>query len=220
MKTLIPQTQLPYTNQEQLLLNARSSRNEYFAKIPWQYFTTHFVTRPCSDTHHRGIWHEYLNRVRVFHRDTLAYLWSEESRTARGDLYQVPVHFHALWFSHHPLDTHMLAKEWSALAGIGGRPIAIEPYNPSGEALAYVLKLADRSHCHWDFSNNLFLFLPEAVDLSTAQGRRRYRRHLARAGSRLMAPSDSATVTQGSSQDRSNIFQLQPGESYLSTPLW
>jgi hypothetical protein len=40
------------------------------------------------------------------------------------------------------------------LAGNGGKPIDIEPYDPSGEALAYVLKLADRSDCHWDCSNN------------------------------------------------------------------
>jgi hypothetical protein len=31
-----------------------------------------------------------------------------------------------------------------ALAGSGGNPIAIEPYNSSGDALAYVLKLAER----------------------------------------------------------------------------
>jgi hypothetical protein len=57
-------------------------------------------------------------------------------------------------------------------------------------ALAYVLKLADRDDGHWDFSNNLSLFLPESVELSNAQCRRRYRRHLARSNS----PPDRVTV--------------------------
>ncbi len=183
MNILVPDTELPYTNEEQLLLNARSARLEYFSRIQWQYFTTHFITRPSTTSQRRGIWQDYLTRVRALHRDTLAYLWSEESRTAHRDLYQVPVHFHALWFSHRPVDTRMMATEWKALAGFGGKPIAIEPYNPSGDALAYVLKLADRSDCHWDFSNNLSLFLPEP-DLSTAQSRRRYRRHLDRTSGR------------------------------------
>ncbi len=74
MNTLIPHTQLPYSSQEQLLLDARSARTAYFTRIPWQYFSTHFITRPSSDAHHRGIWYEYLNRVRELHRDTLAYL--------------------------------------------------------------------------------------------------------------------------------------------------
>ena len=91
----------------------------------------------------------------------------------------------------------MLATEWIALAGSGGNPIAIEPYNSSGAALAYVLKLADRDDCHWDFSNNLSLFLPESVDLSNAQCRRRHRRHLARANNPLTTPSDNGAVTLG-----------------------
>jgi hypothetical protein len=183
MNTAIPQTQLPYTTKEQLLLDARSERSAYFAHIPWQYFSTHFITRPSSDTHGRELWRTYLDNVRSLHRDTLAYLWSEESRTAYGDLYQIPVHFHALWFSHRQLDTRMLATEWKTLAGNGSKPIAIEPYDSSGGALEYVLKLADRDDCHWELSNNLSLFFPESVDLSNAQGRRRYRRHLARASS-------------------------------------
>jgi hypothetical protein len=183
MNTLIPNTQIPYTNQEQLLLNARSARPECFSRVQWQYFTAHFITRPSTNAHHRSIWHEYLNRVRELHRDTLVYLWAEESRSAHGDLYQIPVHFHALCFSHRKLNTHLMATEWKALAGYGGRPIDIEPYDPSGDALAYVLKLADRDDCHWEFSNNLSLFFPERIDLSTSQSRRRYRRHLARADS-------------------------------------
>jgi hypothetical protein len=79
-----------------------------------------------------------------------------------------------------------MATQWKALAGTGGRPIDIEPYNPSGDGLAYVLKLADRDDCHWEFSNNLSLFFRESVDLSTAQGRRRYNRHVARANNPLM----------------------------------
>jgi hypothetical protein len=189
MNALINNTQLMYTNQEQLLLNARSARPEYFTRIQWQYFTTHFITRPSTNAHRRSIWHEYLDRIRALHRDTLAYLWAEESRSAHGDQYRIPVHFHALWSSHRQLDTSMMATQWQALAGNGGRPFDIKPYNPSGEALAYILKLADRSDCHWDFSNNLSLFLPEPVDLSTCQGRRRYKRHLARANSVLTAPS-------------------------------
>jgi hypothetical protein len=63
MNNLIPHTEIPYTGQEQLLLNARSTRTTYFTKIPWQYFTTHFITRPSSDDHRRGIWYEYLKRV-------------------------------------------------------------------------------------------------------------------------------------------------------------
>ena len=194
MNTLILNTQIPYTTQEQLLLNARSARLEYFSRIPWQYFTTHFITRPSADAHRRDIWHEYINRVCTLHRDTLAYLWSEESRNAHGDLYQIPVHFHALWFSHRPLDTRMMATQWKALAGTGGKPIAIEHYDPSGGALAYVLKLADRSDCHWEFSNNLSLFSSESVDVSNAQARRRYRRHLARASNPLKTPSNNAAV--------------------------
>jgi hypothetical protein len=181
MNDLIHNTTLPYTNQEQLLLDSKYARTTYFTRIPWQYFTTHFITRPSSDAHRRGIWHEYLTRVRTSHRDTLAYLWSEESRTAHGDLYQLPVHFHALWFSNRQLDTRMMATEWKALAGTGGKPVDIEPYDSSGNGLAYVLKLADRDDCHWEFSNNLSLFFPESVDLSTAQSRRRYKRHMARA---------------------------------------
>jgi hypothetical protein len=106
----------------------------------------------------------------------------------------VPVHFHALWFSNRPLDIRMFASEWIALAGSGGNPISIEPYNSSGDALAYVLKLADRD----DSSNNLSLFLPESADFSNAQNRRRYRRHLARANSALMTASTSAAITLGS----------------------
>lgn len=181
MNTLIPNTQLPHNSQEQLLLNAKWSRQEYLARVPWQYFTTHFVTRASSDAHRRGIWYEYLSRVHALHRDTLAYLWSEESRAAHCDVYHVPVHFHALWSSCRRLDTFMMAMEWKALAGHGGRPIDVKPYDTSGSALAYVLKLADRDDCHWDFSHNLSLFFPESVDLSNAQARRRYRRHLARA---------------------------------------
>jgi hypothetical protein len=41
----------------------------------------------------------------------------------------------------------MLATEGIALAGSGGNPIVIEPYNSSGDPLAYVLKLADRDDC-------------------------------------------------------------------------
>jgi hypothetical protein len=197
MNDLIPNTTLTYTSQEQLLLDARSARLEYFTRIPWQYFTTHFITRPSSDAHRRGIWYEYLNRVRDLHRDTLAYLWSEESRTPHGDLYQVPVHFHALWSSNRQLDTHMMATEWKALAGTGGKPIDIEPYNSSGAGLAYVLKLADRDNCHWEFSNNLSLFFPESVDLSTSQNRRRYNRHLARASRQLMTAFNNTPVAVG-----------------------
>jgi hypothetical protein len=199
MNTFIPYTQISYTNQEQSLLNTRASRLEYFTTIPWQLFSTHFITNPnASSERRRSLWPEYLDRVRTLHRDTLAYLWSEERRSAYGDLYQVPIHFHALWFSHRQLDTSMLATEWIALAGSGGNPIAIEPYNSSGDALAYVLKLADRDDCHWDFSNNLSLFLPESVDFSNAQCRRRYRRHLARANSPLWTASDNAANTLGS----------------------
>jgi hypothetical protein len=197
MNTLIPHTHLPYTNQEQLLLDAKSTRTEYFTRVAWQYFTTHFITRPSSDAHRRELWREYVSQVRTLHRDTLAYLWSEESRTAHGDCYQVPVHFHALWLSHRQLDTLMMATEWKALAGNGGRPFEIEPYNSSGDGLAYVLKLADCSDCHWEFSNNLSLFFPESVDLSNAQCRRRYRRHLARANSPLVTASDNTPVSVG-----------------------
>ena len=49
MNTIIPHTELPYTDQEQLRLNARSSRIEYFNKIPWQYFTT--VVHPSRTGH-------------------------------------------------------------------------------------------------------------------------------------------------------------------------
>ena len=185
MNTLIADTQISYTNQEQLLLNSRVSRLEYFT-IPWQLFSTHFITNPnASSERRRSLWHDYLNRVRTLHRNTLAYLWSEERRTAHGDLYEVPIHFHALWCSNRPLDIRMLATEWKSLAGVGGKPVEIQPYNSSGDALAYVLKLADRDDCHWDFSNNLSLFLPESVELSNAQNRRRFRRHLARANSPL-----------------------------------
>jgi hypothetical protein len=93
----------------------------------------------------------------------------------------------------------MLATEWKSLAGVGGKRIEIEPYKSSGYALAYVLKLADRDDCHWDFSNNLSLFLPENGDLSNAQNRRRYRRHLARANS----PPDRVTVD--------SCFDIQKG---------
>ena len=65
-----------------------------------------------------------------------------------------------------------------------------------------MLKLADRSDCHWDFSNNLSLFLPETVDLATCQSRRRYRRHLARANSVLTAPSLDSAVCTSSDADR------------------
>src|ERR1700730_618693 len=102
MNTLIPHTQLPYNRQEQLLLNSQSARTVYFGKIPLNYFTTHCITRPTGDAHSRGIWHDYLNRVRTLHRDTLAYLWSEERRTAHDDPYRVPVHFHAFWCSKPP----------------------------------------------------------------------------------------------------------------------
>ena len=199
MNTLIPYTQISYTNQEQLLLNSRASRLEYFTTIPWQLFSTHFITTPnASSERRRFLWHDYLNRVRALHRDTLAYLWSEERRIAHDDLYRVPVHFHALWLSNRPLDTRMFASEWIALAGNGGNPIAIEPYNSSGDALAYVLKLADRDDCHWDFSNNLSLFFPESADFPNAQNRRRYRRHLARANSPLMTACTNAAITLGS----------------------
>jgi hypothetical protein len=195
MNTLIPNTQIPHTNQEQLLLNSRSSRVEYFS-LPWQLFSTHFITNQnTSSERRRSLWPEYLDRVRALHRDTIVYLWSEESRTAHDDLYRVPVHFHALWLSNRPLDTRMLSTEWKSLAGVGGKPIEIEPYNSSGDALAYVLKLADREDCRWDFSNNLSLFLPETVDLSNAQCRRRYRRHLARSNSQLMTASTNAAIT-------------------------
>jgi hypothetical protein len=172
-----------------LILNARSTRITYFTKIPWQYFSTHFITRPSFDAQRRSIWSEYLDRVHDLHRDTLAYLWSEGSRSAHADSYQVPVHFHALWFSNRQLDTDMMVTEWKALAGTGGKPINIQPYNSSGDGLAYVLKLADRDDCHWEFSDNLSLFFPESVDLSNAQGRRRYNRHLARANSPLIRGS-------------------------------
>jgi len=199
MNSLIPHTQISHTNQEQSLLNTRASRLEYFATIPWQLFSTHFITNPnASSERRRSLWPEYLDRVRTLHRDTLAYLWSEERRTAHGDLYQVPIHFHALWFSHRQLDTRMLSTERIALAGSGGNPIAIEPYNSSGDALADVLKLADRDDCHWDFSNNLSLLLPESADLTNAQNRRRYRRHLARANSSLMTASVNGAGTLGS----------------------
>jgi hypothetical protein len=199
MNTLIPYTQISYTNQEQSLLNTRASRLEYFTTIPWQLFSTHFITTPnASSERRRSLWPEYLNRVRALHRDSLAYLWSDERRTAHGDLYQVPIHFHALWFSNRPLDTRMLTTEWQSLAGVGGKPIEIEPYNSSGDALAYVLKLADRDDCHREFSNNLSLFLPENGDFSNAQNRRRHRRHLARANSPLMTASTNAPVTLGS----------------------
>ena len=218
MNTLIPDTQLPYTSQEQLLLNARSTRLEYFSRIQWQYFTTHFITRPSTTSQRGGIWQDYLTRVRAVHRDTLAYLWSEESRTAHGDLYQIPVHFHALWFSHRQLDTRMMATEWKALAGNGGKPFKLEPYNSGEAGLAYVLKLADRSDCHWEFSNNLSLFFPESIDLSNAQSRRRHRRHLARASSPPMTPSDNAAVTFRPSRNR---CQLQPeGEPFADHPVW
>jgi len=88
----------------------------------------------------------------------------------------------------------MMATGWKALAGTGGKPIEIEPYNSSGDGLAYVLKLADRDDCHWEFSNNLSLFSPQRDDLSNAQSRRRYNRHLARASGPLTTSSDNAAV--------------------------
>ena len=109
-----------------------------------------------------------------------------------------------------------MATEWKALAGTGGQPIDIEPYNSSGDGLAYVLKLADRADCHWDFSNNLSLFFRESVDLSTSQGRRRYNRHLARASSSRMKRSGNAADTLGLSWDGSNCCKLHPVESDLS----
>jgi hypothetical protein len=220
MNPIIPSTQLSYTSEEQSLLDARSARTTYFTNIPWQYFTTHFITRPSTNSKRRGIWREYIDRVRELHRDTLAYLWSEESRTAHGDLYQVPIHYHALWFSHRQLDTRMLPTEWKAVAGNGGKPFAIEPYDPSGGGLAYVLKLADRSDCHWEFSNNLSLFLPETSDLSTSRSRRRYRRHLARTSSQLITASDNAAVTLGHLRMEATCINYSPRESHLpTTPL-
>jgi len=88
----------------------------------------------------------------------------------------------------------MHATEWKSLAGVDGKPIDIALYNSCGDGLAYVLKLADRDDCHWDFSDNLSLFLPESVvDLSNAQCRRRYRRHLARAKGVLLSAPLAAT---------------------------
>ena len=182
MNTFIPNTQMPHTSQEHSPLNNRASRLEYLSTIPWQLFSTHFITNPnAGSERRRSIWHRYLARVRALHRDTLAYIWSEESRSVHDDLHRVPVHYHALWFSNNAPDTRMLANEWNSLAGLGGKPIEIDSYDPCRDGLAYVLKLADRDDCHWDFSNNLSLFLPEGVDLSNAQCRRRNRRHLGRA---------------------------------------
>ena len=55
----------------------------------------------------------------------------------------------------------------------------------------------DRSDCHWDFSNNLSLFLPEmsTFPMLSADAARR---HLARANSPLWTASDIGTVTLGS----------------------
>jgi hypothetical protein len=42
MNSLIPDTEIPYTNQEQSLLTSSVSRLEYFTPFPWQLFSSSF----------------------------------------------------------------------------------------------------------------------------------------------------------------------------------
>ncbi|MGO9114555.1 MAG: hypothetical protein ACLP9L_35510 [Thermoguttaceae bacterium] len=126
------------------------------------------------------VWKDYIDEIGDHHRDTIGYLWSMERRDPHGEYGLIRPHFHALWVSPHPLDTRMMEDSWKHVAGSGGNPVLIESFDETESGLEYVLKVADHPDCSWDFSPNLSFFAPGQVDVSTAQARRRLRRHQSR----------------------------------------
>ena len=80
-------------------------------------------------------------------------------------------------------------------AGTSGRPIDIRRCDGSPTVISYLLKLAEHPDCHWEFSPSLQLFMPGLADMSTSQGRRRYRRFLARAGPMKDVPEGAECLT-------------------------
>lgn len=179
---LISSTGLPYTHQEQAILNARTSRIAHFSQIPWKYFAAYTISRPIGqrDDYPLQLWGDYIDQIGAHHRDTIGHLWSMERRRQHGDYSAIRPHFHALWVSPSSLDTRMMEAAWKAVAGNGGNPVHIEPFNRTDSGLQYVLKMAGHPDCHWDFSPNLSFFMPGPVDVSSAQARRRLHRHLSR----------------------------------------
>jgi hypothetical protein len=179
---LIPSTGIPYTLQEQSILNARTARISHFSQVPWQYLSTHTFTRPVGqqDEYPLRLWKDYIDEIGDYHRDTIGYLWSMERRDPHDEYGLIRPHFHALWVSPHPLDTRMMEDSWKHVAGNGGNPVLIAPFDETEAGLEYVLKVADHPDCSWDFSSNLSFFMPCPPDVSTAQARRRLRRHQSR----------------------------------------
>lgn len=179
---LIPSTRIPYTGQEQSILNARTARINHFSQVPWRYFSTHTFSRPVGpqEEYPLQLWNDYIDEIGDHHRDTIGYLWSMERRDPHGEYGLIRPHFHALWVSPRPLDARMMEDSWKHVAGSGGNPVLIEPFEETDAGLEYVLKVADHPDCSWDFSPNLSFFAPGPVDVSTAQARRRLRRHQSR----------------------------------------
>jgi hypothetical protein len=176
----IPGTAIPYTIQEQLVVDARASRIEMFQAVPWQLFTTHDFTRSISHNRVDAEWTDYLEAVRAVHRDTIGLLWSKEQVFAQNAAHRVAPHFHCLWVSNKSLDPGLLRSEWIKRAGTSGRPIDIRSCDGGPQVISYLLKLSENPNCDWQLTASVEFFMGVTVELSNSQARRRCARFMER----------------------------------------
>jgi hypothetical protein len=127
-----------------------------------------------------------MNRLEKSLRCPIAYLRGDEKRFSGCGKPAAPRHFHAVLAAAFPLDPVYIANTWMQMAGFraNGAGADVRPYDPSGNAISYVLKFIFQPGGDWDFGNlDLYLWSP------ASEMNRRQRRRLRRQAQRMLVTS-------------------------------
>lgn len=80
--------------------------------------------------------------------------WTE-TRSKAGAI--VPLHYHAAFAAAKPISSELVAKTWKAGVGrtksVGGDLAVVEPFDPAGGGIGYIVKQITDHGCEWDLRN-------------------------------------------------------------------
>jgi hypothetical protein len=150
--------------------------------VPWKLFCTFTFAWKVSDPQADKVFAEFINRVEKALRCDVGYVRGDEKRFSGCGKPACGRHFHALLTCAAPVSHLYIEAVWMSMAGnrsdcAGAK---VEPYDPTKNGAAYVLKFVNQADGDWTF-RKLHLF-HSSVSLRKIDKRlrRSLRRHRAR----------------------------------------
>jgi hypothetical protein len=187
-----------YERENALYLADREKVEQYaaFVKlVPWKLYGTFTFAWRVTDAQAENTFAEFINRLERHLKSDVGYVRGAEKRVSGCGKPASGRHFHALLTSPTNVEPLLVEALWTSIAATEYSGAHVEPYNNTGNAASYVLKLMHHPDGEWSH-RKLHLFHPDANNQHlNARRRRTLQRHQARV--KASAHSEAPKLTPG-----------------------